>query len=280
VVALAESNLRASGQASLEVELVHGESTVTSSYATNPMKLLTTCARGQCVQTYLSSFGGGLVGGDETFLDVRLGPGTRCLVGTQASTKVYRNPKQRPCGHFTNARLGSASLFVLAPDPVQPFAESRYIQRQQFHLAANASLVLLDWFSSGRSARGERWAFSHFATRNEIFIGGASALLDSLRLNPEDGDFNSRHRNGRFDCFATFLLVGPLLREVASRVLQDVAAQPVLRRAPVVRSASPFRDGVLLRVAGEQVETVARQFGQIFTQLTALLGEDPWLRKG
>jgi len=47
----------------------------------------------------MSSFGGGLVAGDETQVTIKLGEQTRCFLTTQASTKVYRNPFGRPCGH-------------------------------------------------------------------------------------------------------------------------------------------------------------------------------------
>jgi urease accessory protein len=147
------------GCAHLEVEMVFGESTATSAQATSPMKLLTPCARGKSVWSYASNFGGGLVAGDETRLDLRIGADARCFFGTQASTKVYRNPAHLPCSHTTRATLASGSLLVFAPDAVQAFAGSSYRQRQEFHLASGAGLVLLDWFNSGRGARGEPWAF-------------------------------------------------------------------------------------------------------------------------
>ena len=41
------------------------------------------------------------------------------------------------------------------PDPVICFASSTYRQTQRFDLAESASLVLLDWMSSGRRESGE-----------------------------------------------------------------------------------------------------------------------------
>ena len=163
--------------------MVFGESTVVSSFATSPMKLLAPRSRGQSVWAYTSSFGGGLVAGDQTSLKVRLHTGARCFLGTQASTKIYRNPAALPSGHETRATLDSGSLLVFAPDPVQAFARSIYTQRQQFDLAADSNLVLLDWFTSGRAARGERWEFSRFASRNEVFVDGRCVFLDSLVLS-------------------------------------------------------------------------------------------------
>jgi urease accessory protein len=288
------------GQASLEVQIVSGESAVTSSYATSPLKLLTPRSRGQSVWAYTSSFGGGLVAGDQTRLDLRIGSGARCFLGTQASTKIYRNPAALPSGHQTRATLEAGSLLVFAPDPVQAFAGSIYAQRQEFHLAPDASLVLLDWFTSGRAARGERWEFNRFQSRNEVWrekgtvrvTGDDSRIdqhgespseiifLDSLLLTPDDsGALTTPHRMGRFNCLATLLLVGPAVRDFAAQQLEQFSKEPVTRRATLVASASPVAGGAVLRIAGEDVEAVGQELHRQLACLRDLLGDDPWARK-
>jgi urease accessory protein len=279
VVAPAEIRTGEKGCAALEVKLVFGESTVTSAFATSPMKLLTPRSRGQSVWAYTSSFGGGLVAGDETQLDLKLGANTRCFLGTQASTKVYRNPSRRPCGHRTQATLEADAVLVFAPDPVQAFANSSYAQRQEFHLTSGAGLAFVDWFSSGRVARGERWEFEYFHSRNDVFIAGERAFVDSIRLCPEDGLLTSQHRAGRFNCFAILLLIGGPMQKAAAQLLQEISTRPVERGGKLVCSASPVSDGALLRVAGESVEVVGRELQRHFKCLSALLGDDPWARK-
>lgn len=275
MVALAEHPVIAPGQAKLEVEMVFHQSAVTSAVASSPMKLLTPVARGKSVWAYTSIFGGGLVAGDQTQLEVKISGGARCFFGTQSSTKVYRNPAALPCDHWTRAEVKEDSLLVFAPEPVQAFADSHYSQKQEFHLAPNASLVLLDWFSAGRTARGERWAFKHLESRNDIFIGGERALVDSILLSSEE----LAAQMGRFNCLATLLLIGPAVKLAAEGLLQQIAARPVEKRAVLVCSASPVRDGVLLRIAGEQVESVRRELSNQLTFLRDLLGDDPWARK-
>ena len=88
MLAPAEIKFADKGSASLKVEMVFGESTVTSAFATSPMKLLSPHSRGRSVWAYTSSFGGGLVAGDETRLDLKLGANTRCFLGTQACSDV------------------------------------------------------------------------------------------------------------------------------------------------------------------------------------------------
>jgi len=136
---------------------------------------------------FMVSFGGGLVSGDFVRLNVDVGEYTRLLMLTQGSTKVYKErrggdlpqqvlhvsgPKEvsRQCIHYT---VRENATLVLLPAPVTCFARSRYAQVQRFDLmsSATSSLVLLDWFTSGRLAfYNERvpefWQFYLYNSRN------------------------------------------------------------------------------------------------------------------
>ena len=267
------------GHAVLEVGVVYRESTVTSACATSPMKLLTPRARGSSVWAYTSSFGGGLVAGDQTRLDVAIGAGARCFIGTQASTKVYRNPGQLPCGHATFATVEEDALLVFAPDPIQAFRGSFYNQHQEFHLATGANLVLLDWFCSGRTARGERWEFAQFSSRNDIFVDGARVFVDSLVLDALQHSPAAQHQCGRFNCFATLLILGPGVQTAAADMRESVRARPVESQAALVTSTSPVEGGAVLRAAGESAEAVHLELQRHLRPLCELLGDDPWARR-
>ena len=274
-----QSRPPAAGMAQLEVDLVGGQSAVTAAYAASPLKLLTPRARAQSVWAYTSSFGGGLLAGDQTALSVRVGAGARCFLSTQATTKVYRNPTGLPCAHRTHAVVEKDALLVFAPDRVQPFAGSIYRQTQQWHLAPEAGLVLLDWFCSGRMARGERWQFDRFQSRNDVFIGADRVFVDSILLDDSDAPLHSSHRVGRFDCFAMLLLIGPPCHSIASDLLKTISARPVTPKSSLVCSASPVRDGALLRLAAVQSEELSAELAQHLQPLSALLGDNPWTRK-
>lgn len=279
MVAPANIDSSAKGNAVLEVKSVSGKSAVTTAYARSPLKLLTPRSRGQSIWAYTSSFGGGLVAGDQTQLELRLGKHTRSFLGTQASTKIYRNPGRLGCGHVTRAVLEENSVLIFAPDPVQPFAGSGYIQRQSFQLAAGAGLVLVDWFTSGRAACGERWAFERFQSRNDIFLCGERVFMDSILLDSSAGSPAAAHRTGRFNCFALLLLLGEPVSVAATELLATIAACPVTRGAALVTSASQINHGAVLRIAGESVEQVGRELHRHLKFASALLGDDPWARK-
>ncbi|HVV72426.1 MAG TPA: urease accessory protein UreD [Verrucomicrobiae bacterium] len=298
----ADTTPAGSGVALLKVELVFNQSTVTGAYATSPMKLLTPRSRGQSVLTYVSNFGGGLVAGDQTRLELNVGRGARCFMGTQASTKIYRNPSSRPCDHVTRAAVGPEALLVFAPAPVQPFTDSSYQQSQQFHLAPGAGLVLVDWFTSGRTACGERWAFQRFATRNQVWQqqqepgaapGKAGSpktspvssstercvFLDALVLDSTEGPLRAEFRTGRFNCFATLLVTGALVQRTAVGILSEVGSCPVMRRGSLLLSASPTTNGAVLRMASEELGSIENFLRRHLSPLAALLGDDPWSRR-
>lgn len=268
-----------SGHAALHVASVAGRSAVVGSWARSPLRLLTPRAPGQSVWAYTSTFGGGMVAGDRTRVDVRVDAGATCFLSTQASTKIYRNPARLPCAHVLNATLEDDALLILAPDPVQCFAEARYEQRQSFSLQAHSSLVLVDWLSAGRTARGERWAFDRYFSRNEIQRDGKKVLVDALLLDAHNGSLDAPHRTGRYNCFATVVVLGPSLRSQAAALLTNIGQQAITPRADLLVAASSLAEGVLVRLAGLSVEQVGNAISRHLQFVRNLLEDDPWLRK-
>lgn len=163
---------------------------------------------------YMLAYGGGLVAGDTISLQVHIGTGSRLILLTQGSTKVFKNRMGiRPLAHgsaedstigdhpappVTKQRLlvtlDPGSLLLLLPDPIQPFKSSSYIQSQRFVLPPvsddipPASILVLDWFTSGRNAGKkfqEEWEFELYSSMNEVIY--ASAEDDHRRGTDEQG---------------------------------------------------------------------------------------------
>ena len=161
--------------------------------------------------------------------------------GTQASTKVYRTkPDGEPAKQTLNGTVHPGGLLVNAPDPLVPFAKSAFVGSQRFELHNGASLVSIDWLSSGRATCGERWAFASYASRTEVFLRGCSddqsdapVLVEALTL-PRVGlaqramgfDIGGVAR----DAAVSVVVAGPRGAEVAKR-LHDAAAIIAQRRS-------------------------------------------------
>ena len=269
------------GRGQVRLERVAGRTEVTGARATAPLRLLLprpASARDGPATVVLSSYGGGLVAGDAIDLRVDVRPGAKGLLATQASTKVYVADGGRGCSQVLAATIAAGGMLAVVPDPVTPFAGARYVQHQRFDLAADASLLLVDSLTSGRWARGERWAFASYRSRTEVNVGGRAAFVDGLLLEPS-GECG-RHFLGRFNCFATAVVVGPAFEEVAEAVTLRSRERRVGRRESVLVAASPLRDGgAVIRVAGPTAEAVGLVLHRELGAVAGPLGVDPWGRK-
>jgi len=251
-------------------------SVVSRAFATSPLRLLTPRNHGHAAWVFSGSYGGGLVDGDAMHLSVDVGSQAAALLSTQASTKVYRSP--RGTSATLCATVSPQGLLVVLPDPVVCFASSRYRQTQRVELDRGATLVLVDWMSSGRRAFGERWQFDEYASRLTVAHDNRVVLADAVLLSSEHGPLAARM--GRFNVFCSIVLLGPDVRQQAQRVITRAATQPLQQRAELLLSASSIEDlGGIVRIAGTSFEAVARALRDVLEFLPGLLGDDPWIRK-
>ena len=249
---------------------------MTRAQARSPLTLLSPRRRGsEFAWAVCGTLGGGLVSGDEIRLDVNVLAGGQAVLGTQASTKIYRTPQRRSCRQELHARVEAGAILIVAADPVTCFAGSVYEQRQRFDLAASASLVVVDWITSGRRARGERWEMTSCRLRTDVFVEGRRVFRDALRLDAE----GLSGRMGSCDCWASIIMIGPRLAGAVETILRFVAGEPVVAAAELVFSAGPIPGGLLLRVAGASSEHVLAFFRARLPILAELVGRDPWAGK-
>jgi len=263
----------APGRVVLAFERGRDKTVLRTALASSPARILTPNNHGSAAWAFIASFGGGLLDGDRLDVDVEVAPSAQALLGTQGFTKVYRSP--RGCSQCLMARVGDAATLAVVPDPVVCFAGARYAQRVAIDLARDASVVLLDGYTCGRSARGERWQFSHYASRTTIVRGGARLLVDATRLDPSDGPV--AERMGRFDVVLSLVAIGPRLAGVREAMLARGRGPST---ASAIVAASPLaHDGAILRVLGEGFESASRALRSSFADLARLLGDDPFARK-
>jgi len=245
--------------------------------AESPLRFLTPKNHGLASWAYSSSFGGGLVDGDHVAMNVAVDEGASALFATQASTKVYRGSSRMTL----QARVAHRGLLAIVPDPVVCFEGASYVQRIAVELAPEASLVLVDALTAGRSARGERWAFSRYdstlridrKTTDEVH----PLMIDRVRLDEDEAPIAPRF--GRFDAIATLVLLGPCFVAHAEKAQAIAARVPLSRRGPALVTASALHDGVLLRVLAMSAAILAEQIRATLSFLPDVLGDDPWARK-
>ena len=274
----------APGRGHLTIDHIADRSRVTRCIANNPLKLLTPDRGGTAAWVYTSTFGGGLLAGDTIDLHLQAGEHTQTVLCTQASTKIYRGDGHHPPATSQSlcASVAEAAVLAVLPDPLVPYADSVYHQLQTFDLAPTAGLVLLDWYSCGRLAMGERWGLTRYGSRNIVRVDGKDVFVDALRLEATPGiAAGDALVVGRFNCFATLVLIGDSMRAWGRRTLDSVAASPLSPQAGRAVTASDIADGLglVLRVGATSTRWVHDYLRTLLGELTPLLGEHPWSRK-
>ena len=186
--------------------------------------------------------------------------------------------------------IAAGGALFLLPDPVTCFRDAAYHQVQTFRLAHGASAVLLDWYTSGRRARGEEWAFAKYYSANEVFVGGVRTARDVVLLTraPGDGDLRRQSlpqhaladRMRPYACYATLLLYGPLVqgvvRELEERV-REISVFRVGEPLDVLWSMSGVHGeagGRVVRVAGKETEEVKKWLCAALRGLVDIVGSD------
>ncbi|KAL0300501.1 UNVERIFIED_CONTAM: Urease accessory protein D [Sesamum radiatum] len=280
----------------LVVERVEGRSTLTRCFSKYPFKFIVPnkagSSKADAVWIYTITYGGGIVSGDSVACDVTVGDGATAVLTTQSSTKVYKSVGSKCSQQKMEASIGKDALLVVIPDPVTCFSTAKYSQIQNFIVVPESSLLLVDWITSGRHERGEKWAFSHFKSTNHILLQGNETLfLDTTSLEHE--------------YMAVFLsacrTTKPKLKLIQSQIQEDVkklmsqqlrlpsistgcssesGSSYWLPKPSFLASCSTFGpkgSGVVIRVASMTTESVYTFLQDQLASLEPLLGAAPYL---
>lgn len=257
------------GAGRLAVARVGQRSIVREARAESPLRFVLTKNAGHAAWVVTSSFGGGLVRGDVTRLEVTVDEGGALALLTQASTKVYRGSSEQ----WVDVAVAPGGLAAVLPDPVACFAESSFTQRTCARLAPDASLLLVDAYTSGRAAHGDEWRMSALDSRIVAVVGGRERVWDATRLDERDGSIAARLPG--VGAFATVVAIGPRAAPAAEAALALAASPP---RGALV-AAAPVDGGALTRISAGSAEALDELVGLALGNLDEILGDDPRRRR-
>jgi urease accessory protein len=187
---------------------------------------------------FLLTYGGGIVAGDSIDLSVRLEAGTRLVLLTQGSTKIFKTTDPSLVSRQQmRVTIAPNSALVYLPDPVQPFAQTAFSQSQVYVLEnEEGSLCVCDWVTSGRSARGEDWDIYEYKSRNEVWASNKQGdhkskrrlmLRDNVLLdkNGQTGISLSSRMDG-YSVFGTLIIRGPAFSQLSKHFVEEFEALP------------------------------------------------------
>jgi urease accessory protein len=113
---------------------------------------------------YLSNPTAGIFQGDHLKVAVRLCPGARCHITTQAATRIYAMP-QGSARQETCLVVEEGACLEYLPEPLIPYRAARFSQATEAILAPGATLVYGEIVAPGRTAYGESLAYRCLQSR-------------------------------------------------------------------------------------------------------------------
>lgn len=287
------------------VEKVGGRSTVIRCFSKYPLKFMVprkvASSKTDVVWVYMLSYGGGIVSGDRILCKFSVGNACTTVLTTQASTKVYKSMNSKCSEQILEARVGSNSLLAIIPDPVTCFSTARYYQKQVFRVSLDSSLVLVDWVTSGRHERGEKWDFDFYRSTNNIFLeeDNQPLFLDTILLDKEKvGCIGEYMRD--YQVIAMIVLLGPKVQDVQNLIQDHVKTimseqlqhpsmalshqtkrnvDHCMSKPSFIASCSTFgpnKTGLVVRVAAATTESVYKFLQHQLAPLEPIIGVPPY----
>jgi len=137
------------------------------------------------VLVHLHNVSGGILGGDQLVVRAELAANTRVQLTSTGATRLYRHrPGYADAAQLTVLTVGKDALLEYLPDPLIPFAASRFHQQTQIELAEGAGLFYWEILAPGRAAYNEQFAYDQIILQLDITTDGQPILLERLQLQP------------------------------------------------------------------------------------------------
>jgi urease accessory protein len=217
---------------------------------------------------HLHNLSGGVLGGDRLEVTIEVGPRAVAQVTSTGATRIYRSRKNvEPGDSRLQIRVEDDGLVEYLPDPLIPFAGSRYRQETWIELGVNSGLFWWETVSPGREAHNELFAYELLQLKTSVSVLGNPIALEHMKIEPAERAIFSLARLGAYRYFSTFYIcrVGiersrwleleKLLGELAERFSQP---------SRIIWGVSPLRaHGLVVRAlsaSGQEITTRLSDF--------------------
>jgi urease accessory protein len=217
---------------------------------------------------HLHNVSGGILAGDRLEMEFSVGPQANAQIATTGATRVYRCADgETSAVQRTTIRVEERGLLEYLPDPVIPFAQSRYAQETDIHLEAGATLFWWESIAPGRQSSGELFAYDRLHVRTAIHAGGRTIVLENYLLEPARMALDAPSRLGPYAHMTTFYICqagcGAESWRELENLLSGIASGLTENNRTLWGVSALGADGVAVRglsVSGVEIASHLREF--------------------
>jgi urease accessory protein len=202
------TRVNASLNLNFEYDAARGTSALHASSQEPPLKVVRAfIVEDGSALVHVHNVSGGLLGGDQLAMSLEIGERAHVQVTTTGATRIYRSRADaRPAIQRIEVRVAKNACLEYLPDPLIPFAGSRFTQRTTIHLDAGAGLFWWEVLAPGREARGELFAYDAVEMKTDILGLGSPIAIERVRVEPSLHPIASPARLGKYRYWATFYI--------------------------------------------------------------------------
>ena len=132
---------------------------------------------------HLHNVSGGLLGGDELAMSLEIGENAQAQVTTTGATRIYRSRADAaPAIQRIHVHVGQNACLEYLPDPIIPFAGSRFTQDTKIQLDASSGLFWWEVLAPGREARDELFAYDAVEMKTSICALDSPIAIERVRV--------------------------------------------------------------------------------------------------
>ena len=174
----------------LEFEKRKDRTILSESYSKSPMHVFQPFYLDDtgCAFIHLFNAAGGLVCGDRIEIHIIVNENSHAFATTPSAMKIYRRSEGFACQE-TEITIKKGGVFEYLPCYVIPFANASYQQKIKVTMEEDTAAILLDFFTTGRLARGEHLQFDQYKSIMEINYCAEPILFQKATLKPHDTDY-------------------------------------------------------------------------------------------
>ncbi len=211
---------------------------------------------------HLHNISGGVLSGDVLSLSANVRQGAYAQLTSTSATRLYRSRIGNATASQTNTlSIEEDGLLEYLPDPLIPFAGSRYQQHTSIELSDNAGLFWWETVAPGRLAKGECFAYDMLEMSLKIAVQGKPIALEHFKLEPVARPLTSITRLGPYRYFCSFYIckVGIETRQWQDieRLLGELAQQLSCYHEVSWGVSTLVAHGLAVRAVSKEGRTIA-----------------------
>lgn len=168
----------------------NGRTVITDSFFSSPIKIAKPFYYADHTEIMMMTASAGMLDGDIYEIEIVVKENASLKFTGQSFTKIFKSGAKGGAAQRVKITVENGGRLLYFPQPVIPFAESVFDGRTEIFLGNEASFVMQDIFSCGRTAMNEYFAFKSYRSRTAVHIDGRLAFLDNVKLVPNEADLS------------------------------------------------------------------------------------------